>query len=94
MKDILEVCVLTFDLNIYEHFFQLPHSYQQLLSAEKTPTLYGTLPAFEKLLFKLRKLQNEAELEFNDIIQDGIEKLEEYQQETESVPAYKLAISK
>ena len=65
-----------------------------MLSAEKIPTLYRTLPAFERLLFKLKRLQNEAELEFNDIIQDGIEKLEEYQQETESVPAYKLAISK
>jgi hypothetical protein len=36
----------------------------------------------------------EEELEISDIIQEGIDKLEEYQQETKNVPAYKLAISK
>jgi hypothetical protein len=29
-----------------------------------------------------------------DIIQDGIDKLEEYQQETDSVPAYTLSVRK
>ena len=65
-----------------------------MLSAEKTPTLYGTLPAFQRLIYKLQDLQANEDLEFYDIIQNGIQKLEEYQQETESVPAYKLAISK
>lgn len=65
-----------------------------MLSAEKTPTLYGTLPAFQKLISRLQKLRSEEDLEVYDIIQDGIRKLEQYQQETESVPAYTLAISK
>jgi hypothetical protein len=65
-----------------------------VLSAEKTPTLHGTLPAFKGLILQLKGLQEKEELEISDIIQDGIDKLEEYQQETENVPAYKLAISK
>lgn len=65
-----------------------------MLSAEKTPTLHGTLPAFENLISKLQSLQMEEELVISDIIQEGIDKLEEYQQETKNVPAYKLAISK
>jgi hypothetical protein len=65
-----------------------------VLSAKKTPTLHGTIPAFEGLIFKLQSLQMEEELEISDIIQEGIDKLEEYQQETKNVPAYKLAISK
>ena len=65
-----------------------------MLSAEKTPTLHGTLPAFEGLILQLQCLQEKEELEISDIIQEGIDKLEEYQQETKNVPAYKLAISK
>jgi len=42
----------------------------------------------------LKKYQNEHDLEVYDMIQDGIEKLQEYQQETMNVPAYTLAISK
>lgn len=77
---------------IYNIFFQLPHSYQQLLSAEKCPTLYGTLPAFEGLISKLKQHKNEHE-EVDYIIEDGIDKLEEYQQEIANVPAYTLSIS-
>jgi hypothetical protein len=42
----------------------------------------------------LRKYQNEHNLEVYDMVQDSIEKLEEYQQETVNVSAYTLAISK
>ena len=65
-----------------------------MLSAEKNPTLYGTLPAFQRLISRLQGLQRHEDLEVYDIMQEGIDKLEEYQQETEGVPAYKLAISK
>jgi hypothetical protein len=66
------------------------------LSAEKTPTLWGTLPAFEALLTKLRRYQNDerSNIEIYDIINEGIQKLEEYQQETEYAPAYILSIRK
>ena len=49
---------------------------------------------FEKLLLMLKKYQDEHDLEVYDMIQDGIEKLQDYQQETVNVPAYTLAISK
>jgi hypothetical protein len=65
-----------------------------MLSAKKTPTLCRTLPAFEALISTLKKYQNEHSYEIYDIIQDGIEKLDKYQQEISNIPAYTLAISK
>jgi hypothetical protein len=61
------------------------------LSAEKTPTLWGTLPAFEALTVKLQdhKMSN---IDTFDIIDEGIQKLEEYQQETAAAPAYILSL--
>ena len=70
----------------------MPHLYQQVLSGEKCPTICGTLPAFEALLIKLKRIQREQDIEFYDILEDGIEKLEEYKQDTDNVPAYTLAI--
>jgi len=63
------------------------------LSAEKTPTLWGTLPAFEALIFKLQEYQH-TDIDVDDIINEGIEKLEEYQQETTNAPAYILSLCK
>ena len=73
--------------------FQIPHSYQQLLSAEKTPTICGTIPAFEGLIRTLREYQHDNFSSFN-MIQPGIEKLEDYHAKTVDVPAYTLAICK
>jgi hypothetical protein len=63
------------------------------LSAEKTPTLWGTLPAFEALISKLQKHQH-TDIDVDDIINEGIEKLEEYQQEITNIPAYILSLCK
>ncbi len=65
-----------------------------MLSREKCPTICGTLPAFEALLIKLKRFQREQGIEFYNILEDGIEKLEEYMQDTDNVPAYTLAICK
>jgi hypothetical protein len=66
------------------------------LSAEKTPTLWGTLPAFEALLIKLQQLRDNGEtgLGIYEVINEGIMKLEEYQQETTTAPAYILSLCK
>jgi len=64
-----------------------------LLSAEKTPTICGTIPAFEGLIKTLRKLQHKKFSTYNTI-QPGIEKLEDYHAETAYTPAYTLAICK
>ncbi len=69
----------------------MPHAYQQILSVEKTPTLWGTLPAFEALRIRLQQYQNQ-DVETFDIVDEGIQKLEEYQQETTTVPAYILSL--
>ena len=63
-----------------------------MLSADKCPTICGSLPAYEGLLKELRKYQREQGIELFDILEDGIEKLEEYKQETDNVPAYTLSI--
>jgi len=51
------------------------------LSAEKTPTLWGTLPAFEALITKLRQHQRSQTIHIAsfEIVEYGIEKLEEYE---------------
>jgi hypothetical protein len=66
------------------------------LSAEKTPTLWGTLPAFEALITKLRQHQRSqtTHIASFEIVEYGIEKLEEYEQETTTVPAYTLSLCK
>jgi hypothetical protein len=75
----------------------LPHSYQQILSAEKTPTLWGTLPAFEGLLARLKAYQHSTDVYDTDIyniLESGIQKLEEYQENIDDVSAYTLSICK
>jgi hypothetical protein len=64
------------------------------LSSEKTPTLCNTLPSFDGLLTMLKRCQVDLGMDVYDIIQDGIDKLEEYQQETDSVPAYTVSVRK
>jgi hypothetical protein len=71
----------------------MPHSYQQLLSTEKTPSLCGTIPAFEGLIQVLQTFQEDNPSSFN-IIQPGIEKLQDYQEETAFAPAYTIATCK
>ena len=63
-----------------------------MLSGEKCPTICGTLSAFEALLIKLKRIQREQDIEFYNILKDGIEKLEECKQDTDNVSAYTLAI--
>ncbi|KAI0283749.1 hypothetical protein BC826DRAFT_920380, partial [Russula brevipes] len=76
-----------------QEILKLPHSYQQILSGEKTPTLCGTLPAFKGLLAKLKRYQMH-DIEVDNIIEVGIDKLEDYQGETDDIPAYTLSICK
>jgi hypothetical protein len=63
------------------------------LSAEKTPSLFGTIPAFQALIAKLQEY-GDKHSRVNGIVQAGIMKLNDYLAETNIVPAYVLAISK
>lgn len=62
-----------------------------MLSAEKTPTLCAAIPAFEAMLHAWEVQQDEYP-EATYIINDGLEKLREYQVRIDMVPAYTLAM--
>jgi hypothetical protein len=78
-------------LDEIRQFLALPHAVQELVSAEKTPTLPVVLPAYEKLLhlFKLMKprLPNIAHG-----IDAAIEKLSAYFARTRKTRIYALAL--
>lgn len=72
---------------------QVPHAFQQRLSAEKTPTLGDAIPAFEamQIVWKAQQVKN-PKTAF--IIDAGLDKLEEYRERANLTPAYALAMSK
>jgi len=70
-----------------------PHATQELLSAEKTPTLPMALPAYELLLESWRNLQPVIP-ELSYYIGVGIEKIEEYVTKGRKSRVYALAMSK
>lgn len=72
-------------------FHKIPHAFQQLLSHEKIPTLYHTLPAFEALKQKWTECK-EDHAECTQIIEKGLQKLEDYSDRIDVVPAYVLAM--
>lgn len=70
----------------------VPYAFQQRLSFETTPTLCGTIPAFEamKSVWNAQKadMPNVAH-----IIDVGLKKLDEYRERADLVPAYVGAMS-
>ncbi|KAF8600612.1 hypothetical protein BDV93DRAFT_587999, partial [Ceratobasidium sp. AG-I] len=69
----------------------IPHSAQELLSAERTPTLALALPVYENLIQALR----DCELKFPELrhaIGCGISKLEAYVAKARDLPVYALAM--
>ncbi|KAK7021712.1 hypothetical protein R3P38DRAFT_2367908, partial [Favolaschia claudopus] len=78
-------------LEVFKKILDVPHAFQQKLSAEKTPTLCNALPAFEAMIKKWEQMQDDFP-EAASIIQKGIDKLNEYQDRIEDVPAYTLAM--
>ncbi|KAK7040966.1 hypothetical protein R3P38DRAFT_2768385 [Favolaschia claudopus] len=61
------------------------------LSSETTPTLGHALPAFEAMISQWEK-QQASHPETASIVQKGIDKLEDYRQRVEDVPAYTLSM--
>jgi hypothetical protein len=64
-----------------------------MLSHEKVPTLCQAIPAFEALTLKWEEYV-EKNPESRDIVMEGINKLEEYRDRADVVPAYILAMGK
>ena len=69
------------------------HCAQELLSAEKTPTLSVAMPAFELLLSAWKKLQIELP-ELAHFIGVSIAKIQEYVEKGRSSRIYALAMGK
>ncbi|KAJ7122049.1 ribonuclease H-like domain-containing protein [Mycena crocata] len=80
-------------LKSFKKILDVPHAFQQKLSAEKTPTLGLAFPAFESMISRWEQMQRENP-ELADIIQKGLDKLGSYQERVERVPAYVLAMRK
>ncbi|EIN03294.1 hATC-domain-containing protein, partial [Punctularia strigosozonata HHB-11173 SS5] len=74
-----------------EDVLRIPHHVQELLSAEKTPTLPVALPAYEQVLLLWRALQIELQY-LSPYIEFGISKIEEYVARSRRSCAYVLAI--
>lgn len=70
---------------------KVPHAFQQHLSHEKTPTLCNAIPAFEAMTTVWEQHQHDHP-ETAHIVQKGLDKLEEYRDRTDLVPAYVLAM--
>ncbi len=74
-------------------FSQVPHAFQQILSAEKTPCISDTLPTFEAMRSTWDALQEEL-LHLSEIIDASLDKLAEYCNHADDVDVLFLAISK
>ncbi|KII82783.1 hypothetical protein PLICRDRAFT_58629 [Plicaturopsis crispa FD-325 SS-3] len=73
-------------------FLAIPHSVQELLSGQKTPTLSAVLPAYEELLemLKLFRVQTPRLAHMADA---AIAKIEEYVARSRKTKIYALAMS-
>lgn len=72
-------------------FLRVPHIVQEIVSAEKTPTLSIVLPIYEKLIVMLKNLQAQLP-EIAHAIGASVEKLEEYLTYSRRTKIYALAM--
>ncbi|KZP25456.1 hypothetical protein FIBSPDRAFT_733815 [Athelia psychrophila] len=74
-------------------FLQIPHVVQELVSAEKTPTLSLVLPMYEQLIGMLRDLKFELP-KLGHAIEAASIKLDEYMGKTRKTPMHVFAMGK
>lgn len=76
-----------------DHILWIPHAAQELLSAEKTPTLSFALPIYEELVVKLQDLREHMpDRTLKHAIDEGIRKINEYIIKSRKSDVYALAI--
>jgi hypothetical protein len=92
-KDILRVLFLLYNASISLTINQIPQSCQQLLSAEKYPTLGSALLAFQSMQEQWKVLQAQKP-ETHTIIAAGLAKLQDYEEHALMNPTYAIATSK
>jgi len=78
-------------VDLTEPVFKIPHAFQQQLLHEKILTLCNAFPAFEGMKKVWEEHQHEHPEMFN-IMQEGLDKLEDYRDCADNVPAYILAM--
>ena len=87
------MCILLFgalDNGVF-NLSKIPHAFQQWLSYEKTPTLCHAIPAFEAMLNIWGRYQ-QSHPETADIVENGLDKLRDYIDRLDNVPAYTIAM--
>ena len=79
-QEILAVVLIYFILDFFLIISipQIPHAFQDILGAEKIPTLCHSIPAFAAFIQLWKDLAEERP-EWEEIIQPGLDKLEDYQ---------------
>ncbi|KAM6494640.1 Ribonuclease H-like domain containing protein, partial [Amanita muscaria] len=78
-------------LNDYQQVLQVPHAFQDVLGAETTPTLCYSIPAYSAFINMWEDLKDDH-IEWEHIIQPGLDKIEEYQARLIDTPAYVVAM--
>lgn len=78
--------------DIYQ-VLEVPHTAQELLSAENTPTLSMAFPVYEMMVQTWKKYQ-ELVPELQEFIGIGIQKIEEYLTHSRLSRAYALSMSR
>jgi hypothetical protein len=78
-------------LNNIADILLVPHEAQELMSAEKTPTLSMALPLYE-LLIKRRMLMKQQKPLYAPFIDIGIKKIQQYVELSRKSKIYALAI--
>ena len=73
-------------------FLEIPHAVQELLSAEKTPTIPMTIPMYESLV-EMYKLLQTSQPRLEPAISAAISKIQEYVQKSRKTRVYALAMS-
>ena len=93
-SDILKAChYVSAYVDLCSDVFQIPHVFQQILSGEKTSTLGMSLAAFEVMAAKWKK-HRDAHPEFADVIDAGLDKLDEYYNYAQDVLVNTIAMGK
>ena len=73
------------------YYIQVPHAFQEVLGAEKIPTLCYSIPAFASFI-DMWEMLVQKHPEWQKYIQPGLDKLEDYKNAVEDTPAYVVAM--
>ncbi|KAF5343710.1 hypothetical protein D9758_016511 [Tetrapyrgos nigripes] len=78
-------------LERYAEILQVPHSFQERLSGEKTPTLSFALPGYDAMIAKWEHMKGTLP-QYASVIDAGIAKLHKYRDRADESDAYTLAM--